>query len=101
MPVGGDKTEKQNRCPRRHIKEDPEWWSNIIGTYNAYDKGFLPARGAMDDQPALFEPIMATMSSAISLEDELAKAKTDRNRPQQAPEGTKPGYAAIKTPRKR
>lgn len=62
---------KQNRCPRHHLKEDPEWWQSMILTYNAYEKGFLPGNGGIDQQPTLLVPLMATISSAISDEDEL------------------------------
>lgn len=42
-------------------------------TYGAYEKGFLPAYGGLDDQPAMFMPIMASISSALEDEREFEK----------------------------
>lgn len=100
-------------CPRRHIKEDPDWWQSMIMTYNAYEKGFLPGSGGIDDQPHLLVPLMATISSAISDEDELERQQAQRKktmvnqskgkgRPQSALHGgPTPGYAPVPIPKKR
>ena len=65
----------QNRCPRRFIKEDPTWWSEIMMAYNGFEKGLLPSQGGLDDQPALFQPIMAIISSALEDERNLEEEK--------------------------
>jgi hypothetical protein len=98
--------EKQNRCPRVAIKADPEWWSDIAQAYSSYEKGFLPVQGGLDDQPALFQPIMATVASALDDERDLAKIQRDRadqtmRREQQLNKAGKPGYAPIPTKGKR
>lgn len=69
---------KQNQCPWRFIKEDPEWWYSMITAYNAYEKGFLPSPGGTDAQPALFEPIMASISSAIHAEEDYEREEGKR-----------------------
>jgi hypothetical protein len=70
--------EKQNRCPRVAIHENPDWWGDVSTTYSAYEKGFLPSQGGIDDQPALLVPIMATISSALDDERELKQANKGR-----------------------
>lgn len=50
----------------------------MITTYKAYDKGFLPAKGGLDDQPALFLPTMQVISSAINAEQELEREKSKK-----------------------
>lgn len=63
--------DKQNRCPWVKIKEDPIWWEHIITAYVGYEKGYLPHTGGLDDQPALFSPTMAIISSAMKDEDDI------------------------------
>ena len=72
--------EKQNRCPRVHIKEDPEWWMDIILTYQAYEKGFLPSAGGIDAQTYLLVPLMATISSAINDEEEMERVLASKRK---------------------
>lgn len=67
----------EDRCPRRFIKEDPEWWYDLINHHNAYEAGILPNAGGLADQPALFLPLMATISNALHNERELDKATVD------------------------
>lgn len=75
----------------------------MMTAYAAYDKGFLPVHGGTDDQPALFIPIVLTISSAIndeqSLEDDKRKKHVSATRPQD--KGAPPGYAKIPVPGKR
>lgn len=77
-------------------------------TYGAYEKGFLPAYGGLDDQPAMFMPIMASISSALDDERELEKqTKQDRDamvaqsqghqtgKPVSLLNGPQPGFAPL------
>lgn len=83
-------------------------------TYNAYEKGFLPSAGGIDDQPHLLVPLMATISSAISDEDELEREQAQRKKtmatqskmPKGNPKsvlhgGATPGYAPVPIPKRR
>lgn len=96
----------QNRCPRVHIRENPRFWDEALVAHSAFDKGFLPEAGGTDKQPALFMPIMVTISSAIEDERQWEKATKDRQdaimREQQTAmaSGNNPGFARIPTPRK-
>lgn len=70
-----------------------------MSAYAAYEQGFLPTSGGMDDQPALFFPIVSTIKAAVSAEADLAKA-TDKGRDkivqQSAPgKGKKPGSVSL------
>lgn len=80
-------------------------------TYNAYEKGFLPGAGGIDDQPYLLVPLMATISSAISDEDELERLQAQRKKTmanqsknngkgkQSILHGSNPGYAPVPIPK--
>lgn len=74
-------------------------------TYNAYEKGFLPGPGGIDNQPYLLVPLMATISSAMNDEDDLERQLSDKRRKMvrdsQAPGSGGPGYAPIGVPGKR
>jgi hypothetical protein len=68
----------------------------------AYEKGFLPSHGGIDHQPALFQPTMVLMQSALdgerdmeaqSKERAMSAAKASRAKQQ-------PKYAKITTPSK-
>ena len=72
--------EKQNRCPRTYINEEPENWSYIVSAYNAYDKGFLPSPGGMDAQPSLFMPTMTIIHSALQEENEYERQQAEKMR---------------------
>jgi hypothetical protein len=74
-------------------------------TYNAYEKGFLPSSGGIDDQPYLLVPLMATISSAMNEEDDLERQLSAKRRKMaknsQAPGNGGPGYSPIGVPGKR
>lgn len=43
--------EKQLRCPRRPIYEDPALWSEMFWLHAKYTEGMLPEEGALLSQP--------------------------------------------------
>lgn len=83
----------------------------MILAYNAYEKGFLPGPGGIDNQPQLFVPIMATISSAIHDEDDLERNTSEKRKtmvassrgsqgPQSVLNGQPTGYAPLPIPKK-
>lgn len=79
-------------------------------TYNAYEKGFLPGAGGIDDQPHLLVPLMVTISSAISDEDDLERMQSQKkksmasqsrqgNAKQSGTQGNSTGYAPVPIPK--
>jgi hypothetical protein len=77
------------------MREDPDWWVSIVTTYNAYEKGFLPNVGGIDDQPSLLVPIMAIMTSAIHDEEELDRLTKDRTPVNVPSSGNKQGRTSL------
>jgi hypothetical protein len=68
----------QKRCPRRFIYEDPEWWYEIVTAYNGYQNGFLPAYGGLEDQPALFTPIIAFVGQYFDKCEDVKRKAEER-----------------------
>jgi hypothetical protein len=63
-----------------------------MSAYNAYDKGYLPTSGGLDQQPALFHPIMSVIQSSISDETGYKKATgKGRDKAVQQSIASKPG----------
>jgi hypothetical protein len=62
--------EGQNRCPRVHIKEDPEWFAALLTAHNAYQLGHLTHAGGLDRQPCLFIPLMSVITEQLNREKE-------------------------------
>lgn len=67
--------EPRDRCPRRPILEDINWYNRLISAYNAYKAGFLPHKGGMIDQAALFPEIMGLIDYVVSKCDEAKNAR--------------------------
>ena len=68
----------EDQCPRRHIKEDPFWWDQLISTYNAKEDGILPHAGGLSSQPALYSTVMSIISSALEDERDLEREKKEK-----------------------
>lgn len=43
--------EELERCPRRPILDDPQFYGEFFRLYRAYQKGLLPEEGALNSQP--------------------------------------------------
>ena len=67
--------EYRKRCPRRPIFEDLQWFNSLISTYNFYKAGFLPHPGGVQDQPAMYPFLIATIDDAMSACDKAQQEK--------------------------
>lgn len=67
--------EKQSRCPRLPIFNDPSRFNAVIGAYNAYKNGFLPDEGGVRNQAGLFLDIMSVVDNAIEECREVKRSK--------------------------
>lgn len=65
----------RDRCPRRPIFEDIVWYNRLISAFNAYKAGFLPHRGGMEDQAALFPETMALIDGTIDKCDQVKQQR--------------------------
>lgn len=72
----------------------------MVNAYSAYEKGYLPVTGGLDEQPALFQPMMTTIASALQDEDDFEKAERDRIGKMAGARGSKPGHAYINPPKR-
>jgi hypothetical protein len=78
----------RKRCPARVLLEDGPWFYKLVTAYNAYEKGFLPEAGGMDDQPAKFPVLMQLMQNAVNTVMEI-KAERDKGK------GNRPGKSVL------
>jgi len=51
------------------------FWSDLVLTYNAYEKGILPEPGGLGSQPIKFLPMMALISSRTNAESEAERER--------------------------
>lgn len=51
------------------------FWSDLVLTYNAYEKGILPEPGGLGSQPLKFLPMMALISSRTKAESEAERER--------------------------
>lgn len=71
-----DDEEWQDTCPLYPIKQDGGlFWSDLVLTYNAYEKGILPEPGGLGSQPLKFLPMMALISSRTNAESEAERER--------------------------
>ena len=71
----------QDTCPLYPIKEDGgAFWSDLVLTYNAYDKGILPEPGGLGSQPLKYMAMMALVNSRTSEESRLERDRSDKDR---------------------
>jgi hypothetical protein len=78
-----------DRCIKRPVYENPEWFSEILTTYRAYQKGFLPNEGALNSQPKGFLQMVNIVDDALNSVHEIR-----RNQPP-------PGKQELPPPRKK
>lgn len=67
------------RCPRRPLLDDPDFYSEVFWLYQAYQKGFLPEEGGLQDQATVlissFQVIDAAMSAAEAERERIRKSR--------------------------
>lgn len=58
--------EKQLRCPRRILLDEPRYISEVWWLYSKYVDGILPEHGGLYDQPAKFLAVVRLLDGAKS-----------------------------------
>lgn len=53
------------RCPKRPILDDPVGFSDLFWHYGQMQKGYLPEKGGLNDQPAKFMQYMRIIDRAL------------------------------------
>ena len=74
--------EARDRCPRRPIYENINWYNRLIAAFNAYKAGFLPHAGGMNNQAALFSDLMSVIDATVAQCDEARQKRGNK------PDGT-------------
>lgn len=78
LPVEMD-GETLARCPRRPLLDDSGFYSEVFWLYQAYQKGFLPEEGGLQDQATVliecFQVIDAAISAAERERDRIKKQR--------------------------
>ncbi len=64
-------------CIRRPILDSPEWFSEILNTYRAYQRGFLPNEGALNSQPKGFLQMINIVDDALHSVQEVRMAQNN------------------------
>lgn len=73
------------RCPRRLIFTDPDYYNDLVQSYNHYKAGFLPHAGSLMDQAAKYPDLISIVDytvnecDRIEMERERNKGKSDHN----------------------
>lgn len=57
---------ESNLCPRRAVTDESRAWLEL---YGHYAKGHLWARGAVEDQPAIYLQAMQVVAATVSNPD--------------------------------
>ena len=67
------------RCPRRPIKDDPDYWRRLLFFYGMYKKGHLPDPGAVSEQSNKAMQLFGLVDDAVALcQQELAARDRQR-----------------------
>lgn len=53
-------------CPRRPLLDEPGFYRELFFLYRAYQKGFLPEPGGLNDQPAYLISCFQVIDAAIA-----------------------------------
>ena len=67
-------------CPRSPLLEEPHYWSSVFKYYGFYKKGFLPQKGALEDQSNKAMELFRVLDSVNHDCDEAEQKKRDRPR---------------------
>jgi hypothetical protein len=71
--------EKQVRCPRRMMLDEPQFISEVWWLYSKYTDGILPEHGGLYDQPARFIAVVRLLdnvkASATSEQEDRDKRR--------------------------
>lgn len=68
-------------CPRRPVKDNRRWFSDIFTHVGHYRNGFLPVAGGIEDQPY---KLMKLIEIVVSVADEAAEGKAEEERKKNA-----------------
>lgn len=77
------------RCPRRPLLEDPEFFSELFWNYKAFQRGFLPNAGGLEDQPVMLMDSFRVLEQALDLCEAQKREKEARRSRRAAAQGRK------------
>lgn len=74
-------SEEVYRCPRRPIKEDPQYWDKLLFYFGMYKKGHLPDPGSVSEQSNKIMQVFRIVDDIVA---DCVKEKAERERQRQA-----------------
>jgi len=68
------------RCPRRPLLDKPQRFGYLFWLYRQKEKGYLPERGGLNDQPAKYLAYMGIIDRALDFCTSEKQKKEERQR---------------------